>query len=60
VKIFNVGDYRRKLGLAGADKDFFDAKNAEARIVPGLSCVCFVDRCVMNWPRTSTTSHLTN
>ena len=31
VKIFNVGNYRRQLGLAGADKDFFDPKNAEVR-----------------------------
>lgn len=30
AKVFNVGDYRRKLGLAGVDKNFFDAGNADA------------------------------
>lgn len=30
AKVFNVGDYRRKLGLAGVDKSFFDANNADA------------------------------
>lgn len=30
VKVFNVGEYRRKLGLAGADKDFFDSSNESA------------------------------
>jgi 6-phosphofructo-2-kinase len=27
--VFNIGDYRRKLGFAGVDKSFFDADNAE-------------------------------
>jgi 6-phosphofructo-2-kinase len=29
TKVFNIGDYRRKLGFAGVDKSFFDADNAE-------------------------------
>ncbi|CAM9359006.1 unnamed protein product, partial [Chrysoparadoxa australica] len=29
IKVFNIGDYRRKLGLAGVDKSFFDPENEE-------------------------------
>lgn len=30
-KVFNVGSYRREIGLAGADSNFFDATNADAQ-----------------------------
>lgn len=29
--MFNVGDFRRRLGLSGVDKSFFEANNAEAQ-----------------------------
>jgi predicted kinase len=29
TKVFNIGDYRRKLGYAGVDKSFFDKDNEE-------------------------------
>ncbi|GAB5033839.1 bifunctional 6-phosphofructo-2-kinase fructose-bisphosphate 2-phosphatase [Nannochloropsis oceanica] len=31
AKVFNVGEFRRKLGLSGVDKSFFEANNAEAQ-----------------------------
>ena len=29
--MFNVGEFRRRLGLSGVDKSFFEADNAEAQ-----------------------------
>ena len=31
IEVFNVGSYRRKLGLAGADSNFFAAGNLEGQ-----------------------------
>lgn len=31
AKVFNVGSYRRKMGLASADSSFFDANNEEGK-----------------------------
>ena len=33
TKVFNVGSYRREIGLAGADSSFFDNKNKDANKV---------------------------
>ena len=33
AEVFNVGSYRRKIGLAGADSSFFDMKNKDANRV---------------------------
>lgn len=30
-RVFNLGDYRRKMGLAGMDKDFFENNNTEGK-----------------------------
>lgn len=30
-QVFNVGEFRRRLGLSGVDKSFFEANNAEAQ-----------------------------
>ncbi|CAN0118164.1 unnamed protein product, partial [Discosporangium mesarthrocarpum] len=31
TKVFNIGDYRRKLGYGGVDKTFFEGNNAEGQ-----------------------------
>lgn len=31
TQVFNVGEFRRRLGLSGVDKSFFEANNAEAQ-----------------------------